>query len=429
MKLTSFAKTATMVILGITLASGCVKPDENPTGTEEPRTNFFIYDGYSFDIKSAVQYDKGDNSVEVWLSPISGLTTSKEIKDGGDYVVFNTHKSFLGDRDRFNAQSSKDSYICFCEQKFAAGDQGAAYIEAQMRNDSLLVTFLAEKLYTKVENKPVSMLSGEYKGTYVVEKEQPYANDWGFDREHSAIARATVTTREDGEDSSITLFEADGSEGIRIELPHNNIGKEYLITSSDYPADVNLYAGDIIFPLKGAAGTIKTKVNETDAIVSISLVKDGRHLRAEYAGAYESETIKENRFIYNYDGDSAYEGTTEIVKLMVEDRGELLKFFFSPSDGYTISNANSTHMPIITIPASIVNDGKKTFMELEGWEFAYDMMQSWPFENEYKPYPSYSDWIEVNRDGNEYEIEFILTSQATGMQTGTIDLYYKGEAK
>ena len=152
-------------------------------------------------------------------------------------------------------------------------------------------------------------------------------------------------------------------------------------------------------------------------------------MRAEYAGAYESETIKENRFIYNYDGDSAYEGTTEIVKLMIEDRGELLKFFFSPSDGYTISNANSTHMPIITIPESIVNDGKKTFMELEGWEFAYDMMQSWPFENEYKPYPSYSDWIEVNRDGNEYEIEFILTSQATGMQTGTIDLYYKGEAK
>ena len=114
---------------------------------------------------------------------------------------------------------------------------------------------------------------------------------------------------------------------------------------------------------------------------------------------------------------------------MVEDKGTFIRLFFSPGEGYTISNANSTHMPILTVPTSIINAGKKTFMELEGWEFAYDMMQSWPYENEYKPHPSYSDWIEINRDGMEYEVEFILTSQATGMQTSTIDLYYKGKAQ
>ena len=188
MNFTSLAKKAGIAILGIMLTAGCQKPD--PVTPEAPRTNFFIYDGYTFDINSAVQYDKGDLSVEIWLSPISGLTTSKEIKDGGDYVVFNTHKSLLGDRDRFNSQTSKESYICFGERKFAYGDQGTAYIEVAMTSDSLKVSFLAEVLKTKNSPVPAAMLSGSFAGPYTVEKDQPYANDWGFDREHAAIAKA-----------------------------------------------------------------------------------------------------------------------------------------------------------------------------------------------------------------------------------------------
>ena len=425
----SFAKAAAMAILGTIIMSGCEKPGDGPASSEEPKTNYFIYNGYEFEINSAVQYDKGDNSVEIWLSPISGLTTSKEIKAGGDYVVFNTHKSYLGGRDRFSADASKDSYICFGEQKFAYGDQGTAYIDVDMPNASLKVNFLAQVLQTKNSPVPAAMLSGSYAGKYSVEKEQPYANDWGFDREHTAIEKAVYTTREDEGDFSITLYEANDAEAIRIEIPETSIGTEFLLPSSK--ATPKLYIRGIEFSLQGAAGTIKTSVNEDEdaATVSISLVKDGRTLRAEYSGAYETETVKLNRFKFYYEGESPYEGDHEIVKLMVEDNDDVLKLFFSPSDGYTISNANSTHMPILTIPTSIINAGKKTFMELEGWEFAYDVMQSWPYDNEYKPHPLYSDWIEINRDGMEYEVEFILTGQATGMNTSTIDVYYQGEAR
>ena len=427
MKLLSFAKAAAMAILGTMLISGCEKPDNDPVSSEEPKTNYFIYNGYEFEINSAVQYDKGDNSVEVWLSPISGLTTSKEIKAGGDYVVFNTHRSYLGGRDRFSADASKDSYICFGEQKFAYGDQGTAYIDVAMPKDSLKVNFLAQVLQTKNSPVPAAMLSGSYAGTYTVEKEQPYANDWGFDREHAAIEKAVYTTREDEGDFSITLYEANGTEAIRIEMPEDEFGDEILLSFPQ--TTLKLYIRGIEFSLQGAAGTIKTSVDEDAATVSISLVKDGRILRAEYSGAYETETVKLNRFKFYYEGESPYEGNHKIEKLMVEDNDDVLKLFFSPSEGYTISNANSTHMPILTIPTSIINAGKKTFMELEGWEFAYDVMQSWPYDNEYKPHPLYSDWIEINRDGMEYEVEFILTGQATGMNTSTIDVYYKGEAR
>lgn len=428
MKLISFAKAAAVAILGTMLISGCEKPDNGPI-SEAPRTNYFVYDGYSFDIRSAVQYDKSDNSVELWLSPISGLTKSKEIKDGGDYVVLNTHKSYLGDRDRFSAAQSKDSYISFCEQTFAYGNSGTAYIEVQFSNDSLLVSFLAEKLYTKADNKPLSMLSGEYKGTFTVEKEKTYANDWGFDREHTTLANAAVTTREDGGNSTIVLYEANGKEGIRIELPNNCIGKEYLITSSDYPEEIKLYAQGNRFALKGAAGTLQTSVNKTEVTVSVSLLKDGRQLRAEYTGSYETKTVKTNRFVYEYGGDSPYEGRTEIVEILVSETGDRLKIGFSPSDGYSFPTANSTHMPILTIPASVVNAGKKSFNELTDWEFAYDLMQAWPFEDEYRPHPADTDWIYINRNGNVYEIEFMLTSQGTGSYTSTIDVYYKGEAE
>lgn len=430
MKLISFAKVAAAAILGTMLISGCEKPD-NGQISEAPRTNFFVYDGYSFEINSAVQYDKGDNSVEVWLSPISGLTKSKEIKDGGDYVVFNTHKSYLGDRDRFNSQSSKESYICFGEQKFTYGDQGTAYIEVNMTKDSLKVNFLAEILQTKNSPVPAAMLSGSFAGTYTVEKAQPYANDWGFDREHAAIAKAIVTTREDGGNSSIALFGTDGREGIRIELPHSSIGKEYLLTSSSTPDEIKLYAGGSRFILKGAAGTIKTSVKDNVATVSISLVKDGRTLRAEYSGAYEEETVKLNRYIYDdgYEDISQFEGNHEIVKLMAENTGDVLKLYFSPSDGYD-TGANSTQMPILTVPSTMINAGKTKFTAIEEkWSFAFDVMQVEPYSDEYKPHPVDTDWIEINYKDNVYEIEFILTGQATGMKnTSTIDVYYKGEA-
>ena len=430
MKLISFAKVAAMAIIGTMFTFGCEKPDNGPVTTEDTLTNYFVYNGYSFDIRSAVHYDKSDNSVEIWLSPISGLTTSKAIKDGGDYVVFNTHKSYLGDRDRFNAQSSKDSYISFCEHRFAYGNSGTAYIDIQFSNDSLFVEFMAENLYTKADDKPLSMLSGEYKGTFTVENDKPYENEWGFDREHAAIAKAVLTTREDGGNSTITLFEANDKEGIRIELPHSSIGKEYRITASEYPKEIKLYAGKNRFELKGAAGRIKTSVDENKATVSISLNKDGRQLRAEYSGAYESKTVKVNRFVYEYVSyDTKVETRTNIVELLVEKSGDKLKIGFSPSDGYSFPSANYTHMPILTIPASFINTGKMNFNQLTGWEFLYDIMQVWPYENDEKPHPADTDWIYINHNDDVYEIEFVLTSQGTLSKPCSIDVYYKGEAR
>ena len=436
MKLISIAKAAAVAILGTMLTVSCEKPNNGPATPEDINTNFFIYDGYSFVINSAVQYDKGDNTLEFWLSPVSGLTTSEEIKAGGDYVVINTHKSYLGNRDRFNTPQSKDSYICFCEQKFAYGNVGTAYIEVQIANDNLTLNFLAEKLYTKADNKPSGLLSGEYKGTFVVEKEQPYNNDWGYDRKHTAIKKAVFTTREDGGDSTIALFEENGSEGIRIEFPNINVDensaytKEYHITASDYPQELKLYTKGRKYALKGAAGTIRTTVNNNEVIVNISLIKDGSQLCAVYSGAYERKTVKLNRFVYEYVSyDTKVETRNNIVELLVEESGDKLKIGFSPSDGYSFPSANYTHMPILTIPASIINTGKKNFNQLTGWEFLYDIMQVWPYENDEKPHPADTDWIYINHNDDVYEIEFVLTSQGTLSKPCSIDVYYKGEVK
>ena len=89
------------------MMGSCEKPDSNKPEPEE-RKNFFTFETYSFDINSVVKYDKGDNAIELWLSPESGLTTTSQIEKSGDYVVLNTHASYLGSRDRFNAQASAD---------------------------------------------------------------------------------------------------------------------------------------------------------------------------------------------------------------------------------------------------------------------------------------------------------------------------------
>ena len=411
------------------IAGSCEKPDTNKPEPEE-RKNFFTFETYSFDISSVVKYDKGDNAIELWLSPESGLTTISQIENSGDYVVLNTHASYLGSRDRFSAQASIDSYIRFGNNlQYKYGDAGVAYIEVQIEGDQITLAFLALSLNTKAAEQVNAQLHGSYSGGYVTEKEKAYENEWGINRQHTAITDAIVTTREDGGNSSITLIEADGSEGIRIELPHSSIGKEYHLTATESQEEIKLYTKGSSYILKGAAGTINTYIDETTATVSISLVKDGIQLRVEYNGAYKSEKIKLNRFIFDYEGESPYEGNHEIVKLMIEDKGGVLKLFFSPSEGYNIAGANSTHMPILTLPSSVINAGKKSFNELTDWEFAYDVMQSWPFMDEYRPHPADNDWIEISRDGNVYEIEFVLTSQGTGSQTSTIDVYYKGEAR
>jgi hypothetical protein len=300
-----------------------------------------------------------------------------------------------------------------------------------MTNDSLKVSFLADVLQTKYSPAPVAMLSGSYAGTYTVEKEKQYVNEWGIDREHIAVTDAVLTTREDGGNSSIALLEADGSEGIKIELPDDQIGREHLFTTSETPAGITLkYNNGAYLDLKGAIGYINTSLDGSSAQVSVSIVKDGMHIRAEYTGAYGTDIVKENRFVYTYEGDSGYEGKQYIVKLMVSDNGGVLKMYFSPAEGYSITDhINKTHMPILTVPSSIVNDGRKAFTDLKDWEFGYDMMDVWPYQDEYRPHPAATDWIEINRKDNVYEVEFILSSIGEGSYTSTMDLYYKGEAR
>lgn len=431
MRNTCFAFAAYLLIASTILLPGCTEPDNTtPVAPEEVPTCYFTYDGYHFDIKSAVKYEKGDNSVEIWLSPLSGLTTSEAIQEAGDYVVLNTHVTYLGKRDRFEGTTSKNSYIRFTDLEFAYGDKGTAYIEADITNGELTLDFLAEVLHTKTSPAPVIMLKGGYKGGFVTETESRYSNEWGFDRERTQLSSAVYTTREDGGYSSVSMFDENGSEAVSILLSPENINKSFTFTASDKVDGLRLeYLGGADFNLDEASGTIKTTITEDGNLeASVDVLKNGKQLRAQYSGTYVKETIKTNRFDYFYDGSSTYIGKHEIVKLMVTSGASTTKIFLSPNEAYTTSYTY-LHMPIIIIPTDIINGGKKLFKDIKGWEFAFDMMQVWPYTDEFRPHPADTDWIEVNQDGDTYEVEFVLNAVATGLPACSIDVYYKGEAR
>lgn len=420
-----------MTSLLLTVGS-CEKPDTQQPQPEE-RKNFFTYETYSFDINSVVKYDKGDNAIELWLSPESGLNTIAQIEKSGDYVVLNTHAGYLGSRDRFNAQSSKDSYIRFGNNlQYKYGDAGVAYIEVQIEGEQITLSFLAQNLHAKSAEPVKAQLQGSYSGTYVIEKEKAYENEWGINRKHNPIDKVVLTMREDDGDWSVKMLHNDGTEGIRIEFPSEMMDQEIVIGGNDKSNRLKLYYnGGIEFPLKDAVGWIKilNDINDKTLTVSISLIKDETHLRAEFAGGFTPEIIKLNRFRFTYDGESPYEGEHTIVKLMVEELGNNVKLYFSPSEGYTIGNANSTHMPILIVPKSSINAGAQTFSSLTDWSFEYDVMQVWPYVDEYRPHPDQTDMITINQDGAEYEIDMRLSGIATGMNSSYMDLYYKGKAQ
>ena len=417
------------LIVLLTFASlafaSCEKPTPEPE--QQDPTNYFTYDGYSFDINSVVKYDKGDNAIEIWLSSESGLTTTSAIESTGDYVVLNTNKEYLNKRDRFNAATSKGSFIRFGGTKeFAYGDTGAAYIEVAINGDQITLAFMAQNLNTKAEAAVKAAITGEYSGSFTTETERPYENEWGIDRKRAALAKAVYTTYENGSNSEITLFEENGVEAVHITLKPAAVGSLIYFPSADI-IDLT-YNGGTPFALNNVSGSIKTSITDGNIDVLLDLTDGKKRIRASYIGAYEDDMVKENRYVYDYEGESPYEGRHDIVKLMVENKGGQCKLFFSPSDGYSTSTANSTHMPILTVPSDIINAGRKTFMEIAGWEFAYDLMQVWPYNNEYQPHPAATDWIEINKSGDVYEVEFILSSNATGLPSSNIDIYVKAPA-
>lgn len=432
MRNTRFALAASIFMTSLFLLAGCTEPDDTtPVTPEEESTCYFIYDGYHFDINSAVKYEKGDNSVEIWLSPLSGLTTSEAIQNAGDYVVLNTHVTYLGKRDRFEGATSKNSYLKFTDLEFAYGDKGMAYIEADIKDGELTLSFLAEVLRTKESPVPAIMLKGEYKGTFVTETESRYSNEWGFDRERTGLSSAVYTTREDGGYSSVTMLDENGNEAVTILMSPENINKSFTFTATDKVDGLRLeYLGGADFDLDDASGTIMAKVSEDGNLeANVDVLKNGKQLRAQYSGAYVKETVKTNRYVYDYEGTSTYEGRHEIIKLMVKPGAEKTSFYFSPNADYKIEGSNYTQMPVLTVQSSIINQGKKSFTEITGWTFAFDLMQVWPYADEDKPHPADTDWIEINHEGDTYEIEFVLSSNATGMQGSSIDVYFKGEAR
>ena len=194
---------AAFITAAMTTINSCQKPDNGTENTKPAeKTNYFTYDGYSFEINSVVQYDKGDKNIELWLSPSAGLTTINEVKSAGDYVVLNTHSSFLGNKDRFNATNSKSSFIRFGENlQFSYGKTGTAYIEVSINGNEITLEFLAQKLYSKASDASAAMLEGKYSGTFSVEKELPFSNQWGINRNREDLTAARYTTYEDGSNS------------------------------------------------------------------------------------------------------------------------------------------------------------------------------------------------------------------------------------
>ena len=416
-----FAALATVTMFSM---SSCQKPDNGTEGTEpETTTNYFTYDEYSFDINSVVKYEQGDNTVEFWLSPMIGATTIAEIEREGDYVVLKTNKAYLGKRDRFSESTSKNSSISFgANQKFTYGDAGTAYIQASIQADQVNIEFLAQNLYTKASIK--AAIQGSYNGKFTTQTEQGYNNEWGINRNRETISSVVYTSYEVGGNSEIALLDESENERVKISIAPSLIGKTINFPYTGESSNLKVtYNETIDFNLNKATGSISTALKEGEFTLHLDATSGEKRIRAIYKGSYENDIVKPNRYIFNHEGSSLIEkDSDEIVKLQVENDGNVSKFILWPNEaGY--------YLPTLIVPSNIINGGKKSFADLTGWKFEFADMQVEPFENEYKPYPAATDWIEINKVGNTYEVEFVLSSIATGMSKSNIDVYYKGEVK
>ena len=417
---------ATIVAIIISLTA-CEKQNQGGNTNNEKTSNFFLYDGYSFDIRSVVSYEAGNNLMEFWLSSTEGLTTAKEIEEAGDFVVLNTHKSYLGQRDRFTGSSSEYSSIRFCNESFVKGNVGNAYIEVSMTQETLTMDFVAENLYTKAAAPTPVKLKGKYSGTYVVEEEEKFSNQWGLDRERHQISDAVYTTYEDGKDI-ITLSSSDGRT-VNLQISPDRLNKKVTLPTKNDISDIIITCDGKNFNLNNGIGSFLIKKDEDSIDVEVDIKTSSSRVRVYYSGNYEYKLSKMNRYIYDYEGDSSVEGWHDIAKLMTQGSASSVKFYFSPSTGYSISTSNSTHMPILTVPSSIINAGKTYVKNLESWNLSYDLMQVSKYESEEKPHAGDEDWIEISLDADGiYTIDLKITATSSSMYGSSLDIFYKGAA-
>ena len=417
---------ATIVAIIISLTA-CEKQNQGGNTNNEKTSNFFLYDGYSFDIKSVVSYDTGDNLLEFWLSSTEGLTTTKEIEEAGDFVVLNTHKSYLGNRDRFSGSTSDYSSIRFCNERFTKGDAGNAYIEVAIVEEVITLDFIAENLYTKAAAPTPVKLKGNYSGTYVVEEEEKYSDQWGLDRERHQISEAVYTTYEDGKDI-ITLSSSEGRT-VNLQISPDRLNKKVTLPTNNDISDIIITCDGKKFNLNNGIGSFSIKKDENGINVEVDIKTSSSRVRVYYSGNYEDKLSKMNRYIYDYEGDSSVEGWHDIAKLMIQGSASSVKFYFSPSTGYNISTSNSTHMPILTVPTALINNGKTYVKDIANWTLSYDLMQVSQFESEEKPHAGEEDWIEISKDADGiYTIELEITATSSYMYGSSLDIFYKGAA-
>lgn len=430
MTLLKNVRLAAILIVFMATVCNCEKQADAPdTPKQELSENYFTYDGYAFEINSVVKFDEGNSSVELWLSPKQNAKTISEIKSYGDYVVLKTNSAYVnqGKRDLFNVQTSKDSYIRFCNtHEFKYGDLGTAFIQVSFNKNEVSLEFLSQKLYTKSDSAPKAMIQGAYTGAYATEAEVSYNNEWGLDKNRSVLNDARYTTDTSGSNPVITLYSEDTGEAVSIALKSSLIGESVSLPYSGPSADIVVtYNGGVGYNLQKAKGAIFTSISKGEMKVTMDIDNGERRIRASYVGNYYNYH-KVNGYNFDYEGESSYEGEHEIVKLMVNDSGASSKFYFSPSKDYNMSTSNSSHMPILNIPSSIINKGKVSFMDMTDWDFSFDVMGVYPMVEggaEDRPHASENDWIIVNKSGNTYEIAFEITSSNPKC---SMYIYYKG---
>lgn len=425
MNIKAYFSSVTLLCLAmIVTLSGCKEPAPSSDGdTTETIQNEFSFNGSSHSIGSAVRFDQDNNTVQFWLSPNSGMTDIDEMAEDGDCIVLSVHKSYLGSRDRL---TKSGSFIKYGSEVYTSGDEGLGYIETEIKDDVLTLKFAVEKFPVKSET--ALALTGVYSGSFSIFEDQPYSNEWAIERDRSSLSSASLVIREDGGSDTYILYEGKNSKAIEFTMPQSYRGIDALFNTKDEPLDgVNvLYDGGKTMELSKAYGSINASFAEQGMDVSFDLTYEGKRIRAEYKGAYDTEIRKSNRYIYKsgYPYQDHYDGRFNLSELRIERKSNGYTFKFIPQGTDEIYS----DIPELRITdLSLIGKSDIRLRNTEGWHFEFDKMMLDPYENEWKPAATEESTLTIYETKDGYYVDLELsTIEPTFKYVSTIDLHFEG---
>ena len=398
--------SAILLAATVALTSAVSCTEDGPADNSEKVLGSFTYEGETYSIRSVVVY-KMNEVYQIWISETAGYTTVDEIEASAGELVLNIPRGKVGQGNVFFEQTGDFIKYDGMENK------GFCTVECTIDDDSKHISFTFSSQYMKSVSNAIE---GSYSGPYSEYKEKNLEqNQWAYNRSVKSLTKAECYTMEDGAANRFVLYDNKAA-AVEVDITPAKVGTTVTVgTNAENHISRVAFNNGETFKLDGTYGTVTTAISGTELTLSLKLTNSaGKVLRAEYKGEFKSRlgNKRDRCRIFSKNGTNqkgtVYDGEFYISGVTTEPNGTNTIFRFQPGANISaeLVGSESSLVPTLSIPASLINKGNVYLKNTAGWTMTYASGMAFPPRSSSSLFEISDDsYLNVSEKNGEYVID------------------------